>query len=239
MNNKPIIGVMPLWDGEKQSVWIHSGYIDGVIKAGGAPVLLPLTEEDEAFCRALEICDGILITGGQDVSPALYGESPKSGKADACPLRDRLEAHAVKAALERDLPLLGICRGLQFLNVALGGTLCQDIPSEVPSPLVHLHTPPEAPVTHDVIIEAGTPLAALLQQQRIHVNSFHHQSVKALSPMLRCMAHATDGVPEAAYMPDRKFIWGVQWHPEMSFRTDANSLKIFEAFVAAANNKDE
>ena len=98
MNNKPIIGVMPLWDGEKQSVWIHSGYIDGVIKAGGAPVLLPLTEEDEAFCRALEICDGILITGGQDVSPALYGESPKSGKADACPLRDRLEAHAVKAA---------------------------------------------------------------------------------------------------------------------------------------------
>ncbi len=99
MNNKPIIGVMPLWDGKKQSVWIHSGYIDGVIKAGGAPVLLPLTEEDEAFCRALEICDGILITGGQDVSPALYGESPKSGKADTCPLCDRLEAHAVKAAL--------------------------------------------------------------------------------------------------------------------------------------------
>ncbi len=210
MQNKPIIGVMPLWDGKMKSVWIHSGYIDGVIRAGGVPVLLPMTEDEEVFCEALAVCDGFLITGGQDVSPALYGESEKTDNIDTCLLRDKLETLGIQTALERDIALLGICRGLQFLNVSLGGTLYQDIPSEVESPLVHLHTPPEAPVTHDVVRE--------------------------LSPMLKCMARAADGVLEAAYMPGKRFVWGVQWHPEMSFRTDENSVKIFEAFVAGAKS---
>ena len=234
MQNKPIIGVMPLWDGERKSVWIHSGYIDGVIRAGGAPVLLPLTEDEEAFCRALEVCGGLLITGGQDVSPGLYGETAKSEKIDTCPLRDKLETAAIKIALERDMALLGICRGLQFLNVSLGGTLYQDILSEADSALVHLHTPPEDPVTHDVIIEPDTPLASVIQEQKIHVNSFHHQGVKKLSSKLKCMACATDGVLEAAYMPGKRFVRGVQWHPEMSYQTDGNSLKIFGAFVSGA-----
>ena len=234
MQNKPIIGVMPLWDEEKKSVWIHSGYIDGIIMAGGAPVLLPLTEDEDVFCRALEVCDGFLITGGQDVSPKLYGESAKSDNINTCPLRDNLEAVAIKIALERDMALLGICRGLQFLNVSLGGTLYQDIPSEVEEPLVHLHTPPENPVTHDVVIEPDTPLASVIQEQKIHVNSFHHQGVKELSSKLKCMARATDGVLEAAYMPGKRFVWGVQWHPEMSYQTDENSLKIFRAFVSCA-----
>lgn len=236
MQNKPIIGVMPLWDGKMKSVWIHSGYIDGVIRAGGVPVLLPMTEDEEVFCEALAVCDGFLITGGQDVSPALYGESEKTDNIDTCLLRDKLETLGIQTALERDIALLGICRGLQFLNVSLGGTLYQDIPSEVESPLVHLHTPPEAPVTHDVVIEPDTPLSALLRVERIHVNSFHHQGVRELSPMLKCMARAADGVLEAAYMPGKRFVWGVQWHPEMSFRTDENSVKIFKAFVAGAKS---
>ena len=115
-----------------------------------------------------------------------------------------------------------------------GGTLYQDIPSEVEEPLVHLHTPPENPVTHDVVIEPDTPLASVIQEQKIHVNSFHHQGVKELSSKLKCMARATDGVLEAAYMPGKRFVWGVQWHPEMSYQTDENSLKIFRAFVSCA-----
>lgn len=236
MSKKPIIGVMPLWDEEKKSVWIHSGYIDGIIKAGGSPVLLPLTEDEGAFCRALEVCGGFLITGGQDVSPELYGESAENEESDTCPLRDRLETLGIKIALEQDLSLLGICRGLQFLNVSLGGTLYRDISSQVEAPLVHLHTPPEAPVSHEIVIEPDTPLSFLLRKQRISVNSFHHQGVKELSPKLNCMARATDGVLEAAFMPDKRFVWGVQWHPEMSYKTDENSLKIFREFVCSAKN---
>ena len=234
MKRKPIIGVMPLWDAKKESIWIHPGYIDGVIRAGGVPVLLPLTEDEEVFCRALEMCGGFLITGGQDVSPELYGESERPDNPDTCPLRDRLETCAVKIALERDLSVLGICRGFQILNVLLGGTLYQDIPSEVKDALAHLHTPNEAPVTHDVVIEPGTPLLSLLQKDIIHVNSFHHQGVKKLSDKLKCMARAADGVSEAAYMPGKRFVWGVQWHPEMSYKTDENSVRIFEAFVSGA-----
>ena len=237
MQNKPIIGVMPLWDEAKKSVWIHSGYIDGVVRAGGVPVLLPLTEDEDVFCRALEVCDGFLITGGQDVSPELYGETAKTGNIDTCLLRDKLETRGIKIALERDMALLGICRGLQFLNVSLGGTLYQDIPSEVGGALVHLHTPPEEPVSHDVIIEPDTPLFSVLKKDRLSVNSFHHQGVRELPPVLKCMARATDGVLEAAYMPGKRFVWGVQWHPEMSFRTDENSVRIFEAFVAGAKRE--
>ena len=201
MPNKPIIGVMPLWDGKMKSVWIHSGYIDGVIKAGGVPVLLPLTEVEDVFCRALEVCDGFLITGGQDVAPALYGESERTDSIDTCPPRDRLENLGIRIAPERDMALLGICRGLQFLNVSLGGTLYQDIPTEVKAPLVHLHTPPEEPVTHDIVIEPDTPLSALLQKQRLRVNSFHHQGVRELAPTLRCMARATEACSRRRICP--------------------------------------
>lgn len=130
--------------------------------------------------------------------PALYGESERTDNIDTCPPRDRLENLGIRIAPERDMALLGICRGLQFLNVSLGGTLYQDVPTEVKAPLVHLHTPPEEPVTHDIVIEPDTPLSALLQKQQLRVNSFHHQGVRELAPALRCMARATDGVLEAA-----------------------------------------
>ncbi len=236
MNSKPIIGVMPLWDDNRKSIWIHPGYFDGVIKAGGVPILLPLTREEDVFTQALRICSGLLFTGGQDVSPALYGKADTADTPDTCPLRDHQESLAIRFALEHDLSVLGICRGHQLLNVLLGGTLWQDIPSEVEHPLVHLHTPPQDPVSHDVILEPDTPLSSLLQRQRITVNSYHHQGVRELSPMLKCMARASDGVIEAAYMPEKRFVWGVQWHPEMSCQTDENSMKIFAAFVSSARH---
>ena len=138
-------------------------------------------------------------------------------------------------AIELDLPLLGICRGLQFMNAALGGTLYQDIPSEFGTAISHRNAPPKSHASHDILLEPGTPLSYLLQEKRIAVNSTHHQGIKRLSPILKCMARAFDGLTEAAYLPLKKFIWGVQWHPELPdlYCNDLNE-KIFETFVTYA-----
>ena len=225
---------MPLWDEYKNSIWMLPGYIQGIIRAGGLPIILPLSDDEEVFAQALEMCDGFLLTGGQDVSPALYGEEKRYNFITTYPLRDKLETLVLDRAIELDKPLLGICRGLQFMNAALGGTLYQDIPSDYHSTLSHLNPPPENPASHEVTLEPDTPLAYLLQEHTITVNSYHHQGIKQLSPILKCMARASDGLAEAADLPLKKFIWGIQWHPEIPDKPNNNNEKIFETFVTYA-----
>ena len=128
----PVVGVIPLWDEEKQSLWMLPEYLDGLRQAGCLPMILPLTEKPEEIDRILTLVDGILLTGGQDVSPELYGEAP-DGTGETCELRDAMEGQLLKKAMVLDKPLLGICRGIQFINAALGGSLYQDIPSQHPS----------------------------------------------------------------------------------------------------------
>ena len=226
---------MPLWDEYKNSIWMLPGYMAGIIRAGGLPIILPLCGSEEVFSQALGMCDGFLLTGGQDVSPALYGEEKRYNFITTYPLRDKLETIVLDRAIELDLPLLGICRGLQFMNAALGGTLYQDIPSEFGTAISHRNAPPKSHASHDILLEPGTPLSYLLQEKRIAVNSTHHQGIKRLSPILKCMARAFDGLTEAAYLPLKKFIWGVQWHPELPdlYCNDLNE-KIFETFVTDA-----
>ncbi|UWO24333.1 gamma-glutamyl-gamma-aminobutyrate hydrolase family protein [Marvinbryantia formatexigens] len=232
--NRPLIGLIPLYDDEKESLWMLPGYMDGIVSAGGTPLMLPLTEDEDMLGQMTELCDGFLLTGGHDVSPALYGETPIEACGACCPARDAMEKKLLALALERDMPVLGICRGIQFLNAALGGTLYQDLPQQRPSRIEHHQKPPYDIPVHKVTIVEKTPLAELLQVPVLAVNSYHHQAVKELSPQLTAMAYSEDGLVEAVYMKEKPFVWGVQWHPEFSWKTEESSRKILEQFVKAA-----
>lgn len=228
---KPIVGVMPLWDDDKESVWMLPGYLDGIREAGGIPVIFPLTTEEDDLKKIMDLCDGFLFTGGQDVSPELYREEPLAGLVDTCPERDQMESFVLRNAIRSDKPVFGICRGIQFINAALGGTLYQDLPSQQPSSVEHHQQPPYDVPVHEVTIIKDSPLYQLLQTEQLPVNSYHHQAVHTLAPELKTMAVSSDGLIEGVYLPGKKFLWAVQWHPEFSWETDEYSRKIFRAFI--------
>lgn len=228
---KPIIGLVPLVDAERESFWMLPGYMEGVQDAGGLPVMLPLTDSKSDAAELASLCDGFLYTGGHDVSPSLYGEEPLPECGELCPGRDGLEVPLLLEAMARDKPVLGICRGLQLINTALGGTLYQDLPTQRPSACEHHMAAPYDRPEHMVRLAEHSPLKRLLQAEEIGVNSCHHQGVKRLAPSLNVMAEAPDGLVEAVCAPESRFVWAVQWHPEFSRRVDENSRKLFEAFV--------
>ena len=229
MKQLPIIGVTPLWDAERKSVWMLPDYLDGIKAAGGLPIILPIEMTDENADQIMVSCDGFLFTGGQDVAPALYGEKDTTGSVVSSPERDKLETLLLKKALQADKPILGICRGFQFLNVFLGGTLWQDLPSQHPSDIVHRQGKPYATPTHQVTLKGD--LRTLLGKEKLEVNTLHHQAVKGLGSDLTPMAVAPDGIIEAAQITSKRFVWAVQWHPEYMFKTDADSLAIFSWFI--------
>ena len=228
MKPSPIIGVTPLWDAERKSVWMLPDYLDGIKAAGGIPVVLPLEMTEADADRIVETCDGFLFTGGQDVTPELYGA--KNGLSlITSPERDKLEMLLLSKALPSDKAILGICRGLQLINVFLGGTLWQDLPSQHPSEFVHRQGKPYGVPTHKVILNGD--LQTLLGKDILEVNTLHHQAAKDLGRDLTPMAVAPDGIIEAVQMVGKRFVWAVQWHPEYMFKTDPDSLAIFSCFI--------
>ena len=230
---RPIVGVMPLWDEEKDSIWMLPGYLDGVAQAGGLPVIFPFSADEQDLDQLIRLCDGFLLTGGHDVSPDLYHETPLPGLVSCCEKRDEMETRVLAKALEEDKPILGICRGIQLINAAFGGTLYQDLPSQHPSAVEHhQHAPYNVPC-HAVTVAPDSPLYDCLGVRTLAVNSYHHQAVKTLAEELKPMAVSPDGLVEALYRPESRFLWAVQWHPEFSFRTDEASRRIFSAFVQA------
>ena len=233
---KPLIGIVPLVDEEKESLWMLPGYMEGVAEAGGIPLMLPLTEDGEDISRLLDSIDGILLTGGHDVHPSVYGEEPVPECGAVCRERDAMESELLKQALKRDIPVLGICRGIQFLNAYLGGTLYQDLPTERPPGTEHHQKPPYDIPVHRVSVEKDSGLSRLLNTDSLSVNSYHHQAIKEKADSLKTMAISEDGIIEAVEMPDKRFVWAVQWHPEFSFRRDLSSRKIFEEFVRNCSN---
>ena len=234
---RPIIGILPFVDEEKSSRVLNN-YVSAVERSGGMGILLPYTTNAEIVDRFISVCDGFLFTGGVDIDPARYGEEMSERCGKICHDRDEAEFFAFKRILDskEEKPILGICRGSQLINTALGGTLYQDIPSEIETTLIHRQGEPHSAPSHEVNITEGTPLASLFGEKRAPVNSLHHQSTKKLGEGLCIMARADDGVIEAAYMPSRKFLWAIQWHPERSFDTDERSRKIFGSFVDACIN---
>ena len=229
LNKSPLIGVTPLWDAVRQSVWMLPDYLDGVKAAGGLPVVLPLDLSEKDAERIVETCDGFLFTGGQDVLPSLYGTEDATGTIVASPERDKLETLLLSKALQADKAVLGICRGLQFINAFLGGTLWQDLPSQHHSEIVHRQGKPYGVPTHQVKLSGD--LQSWLGKEVLNVNTLHHQAVKELGKGLIPMAVAPDGIIEAAQLMSKRFVWAVQWHPEYLFRTDQDSLAIFSCFV--------
>ena len=228
---KPTIGIIPLVDIGRESYWMLPGYMEGILEAGGLPVMLPLTSDRELLAQLAEEYDAFLFTGGHDLQPTLYGEENSGLCGELCPQRDEMESILFPMVYELDKPALGICRGLQFFNAALGGTLYQDIPRQFPTPVNHHQDPPYDQPIHEVAVVENTPLGQAVGRETILVNSCHHQGVKDLAPGLQIMAQAPDGLVEAVYAPDKKCIWAVQWHPEFSHRKDAYSRMLFKAFV--------
>ncbi|MBQ7562825.1 MAG: gamma-glutamyl-gamma-aminobutyrate hydrolase family protein [Lachnospiraceae bacterium] len=233
---RPIIGVMPLFDDERDSLWMLPGYFDGITEAGGLPIMLPLTADKKILGQCMEMCSGVLLTGGHDVSPALYGEDRLDDTVGCCERRDEMEKEVLKIALEKDKAVLGICRGIQFINAALGGTLYQDLPKQHPSDVDHHQSPPYDIPVHDVNIIQKTPLSELLETDILSVNSYHHQGIKELAPGLEPMAASTDGLIEAVFRPTSRFLWAVQWHPEFSHQNDPASRAILHRFVVASES---
>lgn len=236
---KPIIAVMPLYDEEKNSYWMLPGYMKGIEKAGGIPVILPLTANPQTLTTLAGTYDGFLLTGGQDVSPQIYGETVSHLCGSVCKERDEMERIIINEAIRLDKPVLGICRGIQILNAVLGGTLYQNLPTDYPSDTEHCQKPPYDVPIHKVKLVKSSPLSELLQKDELKVNSYHHQAIKKLSERLKSMAYSEDGLTEAVYAPNSRFIWAVQWHPEFSFESDENSMMILEEFIKSCTKNGE
>lgn len=233
---KPLVGLVPLVDEERDSYWMLPGYMKGIELAGGVPVMLPLTDDAEAITRIVDAMDGFIFTGGHDVSPALYGEEKLSVCAACCDERDAMERILLPLALEKNKSVMGICRGLQLMNALLGGTLYQDLQTQHPSDVSHRQKAPYDVPAHEVTLVENSPLARVLGKAEIGVNSCHHQAIKQLAPALEVMAWSTDGLIEAVYMPEKHFAWAVQWHPEFMYKVNEDSVQIFRAFVASMMN---
>lgn len=212
----------------------YAEYSEAVLDAGGAPFIIPVAQDESSMASLLDAMDGLILSGGADVHPRHYGEETLPGLGEVDAALDRMELLAAKMALERNLPILGICRGVQLLNVALGGTLYQHIPAQVPDALGHVPPMDKAVHAHTIRILPGTRLRQIIGRAEIWVNSAHHQSVKAPAPSCVVSAHARDGVIEAIEVPDRTFALGVQWHPEGTWRDDRHAKQLFRALVQAA-----
>jgi putative glutamine amidotransferase len=209
-------------------------YEESVRRAGGDARVLDVSATGEELMTGV---DGLLLTGGGDVDPALYGE-PRHATFDAAePGRDALEMDLVRRALDANVPVFAICRGIQVLNVARGGTLLQDIPDQMPGSVVHSVREPSFAIAHDVWIASGTVLEQLMRERlegdTCAVNSRHHQAIKTVGDGLVVSATAPDGVIEAVEDPTRRFCLGVQWHPENFYRT-GEFRALFEGFIEAA-----
>lgn len=232
---KPIIGITAFVE-DDLSAHLNAAYSKSIIEAGGIPLIIPLGVEEDAE-QILALTDGLLLSGGYDVHPFLFGvdPSPKLGKIH--PARDAVELALIEAAFLRKMPIFGICRGIQILNVALGGTLYQDIDSDHYSTklIKHMQQAGRSVATHYVQIIAENLLATILEQEKIAVNSFHHQSVNVLAENLKVAAKSSDGIIEAVVHEELPFCLAVQWHPEeLAIAGDPHAQKLFAAFIEAS-----
>lgn len=198
----------------KEVVSLYSLYVAALDRIGLTPVLITPAHSARSIHELLEHCSGLVLSGGEDVDPARYGEAamPELGSVNTA--RDDMEFAALGAAFERNIPTFGICRGCQVLNVYMGGSLYQDIDRQRPGDLVHPQSESWNSRTHEAKIESGSQLARIVGAEHLCVNSFHHQAIKDVAPGLRVTAHAEDGLIEAVEAQDRTWVIGVQWHPE-------------------------
>ena len=240
----PLIGVSTsvTFDRYPERAYVNAAYLSAVQQAGGIPVLLPPQLEPPARAELLKWLQGVLLTGGGDVDPTRFGEAPHPTTADVSTARDGLEVDLTRWAIETRTPLLAICRGLQVLNVALGGNLHQDIPSALGSPLDHRQADllgrSRSTAVHHVKVQDGSRLAGILGALEVDVNSFHHQAINRLGRGLRDVAWAPDSIVEGVELvDDSRFVVGVQWHPEELVGHDRTARNLFRALVERARER--
>ena len=212
-------------------------YVEGVTGAGGVPVVLPPTGNEGAAESVLHSLDGLLLSGGSDLDPGYYGEEPLPELGITLPERDAFEMALVGQALRRGMPVFGICRGMQILNVALGGTLYQDLPSQWNRDVLkHRQDTPKWQPTHEVMVTDGSYMAEVMGREMVKVNSYHHQGVKDLAQGLVATGYSSDGVVEAVEAENLSERWllGVQWHAEAMRGAGPQQESLFEAHVSAA-----
>ncbi|AEB06419.1 peptidase C26 [Coriobacterium glomerans PW2] len=246
MNRKPKIGIAaniliveaPPLPG-MQRVYVNRDYIASLEIAGCIPVMLPVITDVRDVAVQIEGLDGIVLSGGWDIDPLLYGEQPLERQGFSISEVDRFSVAAVRAAVAAKIPVLGICKGMQVINIAFGGTLYQDIATQRDESIRHVQQGPCYDPTHHVNLERGSFLADVLGERTV-VNSIHHQSVKDLAAGFAVSARADDGVIEGIEHEDGCFICGVQWHPEMmTEHGDTAMLRLFQAFAEKCERREE
>lgn len=240
----PIIGIVPTQMPEDHVFRVNDHYINSIVLSGGVPLIFPLSHDRRVYERLLPIVDGFVLTGGQDVDPERYGISPDADECDKLgeitPLRDEVEALILDFARRFDVPTLGICRGMQTMNVHYGGTLYVDLPAQYDGvdglthrPLLHWQTDEPTEAAHYIDVKRGSRLHDILGADSSAANSFHHQGIRVVANGFVASAHATDGLIEAIEAVDQTFMLGVQWHPEF-FLGEKHMGNLFNALVAEA-----
>ena len=230
-----LIGIVPSWV-EENKITINQDYVEAVLRAGGTPVLFPVTADRKQINRLLDQVDGLLLTGGLDVDPHEYGESKQTGCGDCSSCRDAMEFPLCREALTRRMPILAICRGMQVLSCVLGGNLYQDLASHFGAQLRHPRYDTPGDPVHNVEVQPKTLLSSIVGTGSLHVNSRHHQGIKALGEKLLVNAIAPDGLIEGIELPDHPFVLGVQWHPESLSDRYPDQQRLFDAFIHACGD---
>ncbi len=234
---QPLIGISCSHPNDYSSA--RMTYTESVIRAGGTPVLIPITTDSVILADIVNRLDGIILIGGADIHPSYYNEEPIEQLGEVDSIRDIYDIALIHLAARRNLPMLGICRGEQLINVAFGGTLYQDIPAQYPDTTVrHNQKEPSSVPTHLVNLLPGSAIAQLTGQTRLFTNTHHHQAVKQVAPGFRITAWATDSIPEAIEGMDGRPIWGVQFHPEaLTVAGDTIAARFFRFMVDKAKAK--
>ncbi|ETI69097.1 gamma-glutamyl-gamma-aminobutyrate hydrolase family protein [Neobacillus vireti] len=234
MKKKPIIGITGAYinhNKNMEGVYVHHDYHRSIAANDGIPIILPFINPDVSL-ETLPICDGIILSGGEDVDPKFFNQEPHPQLGQVILERDLVELTIVEYAIMNKIPLLAICRGIQILNVALGGTLIQDIPSQVKDSIQHTQKIERYRDSHWVTISKDSKLFQIVGSERIRVNSLHHQSIETVATDLRIVAQSSDGIIEAVeYINPAAFMIGVQWHPESMASSNQSMNNLFAEFI--------
>lgn len=237
---RPLIGLTPSHDTQNDDISMRPTYLRALRAAGAIPVVLPLEASEEELAQLADTLDGFVFTGGPDVHPFHFGEETHPACGNVSPARDHLELTLLPLVMRTGKPILGVCRGLQLINIGLGGTIYQDIPSQRQETAPVCHSQPFYYTTpaHHVTVAPASLLSRITGKETLAVNSMHHQAAKDVAPGLMVSAQAPDGIIEALEKPDYPWLLAVQWHPEYLQAKEETAAAIFRAFVEACRTNE-